>query len=120
MGPDQPGERSEIEKLLGKIGDWLRKTSKLLLASLSLLIIGFFGGIISGVSFFWFLFSIGLTLLAIWTFRQYRGRLPRLLKRGQVLDSWSVLFENGQEKAEEIFPILTILSLKPLPKLKTN
>jgi hypothetical protein len=93
--PEEKPERQAVKKIIS----WLKQRPKLLLASLFLIIIGFLGGIIVNIEFFRFLFYIGLFLFLIWGFQ----RLPRFLKREQVLESWSILIKNAQGRAEAIF-----------------
>lgn len=102
MSADQPGGEPEIDEILKDIGawfkDWVSQTSRLLLASLILLVIGFFGGPIAGNSFFWFLFAVGLILLVVWFFRRYR-----ILGKEEVVEQWGILIAAGQGGADTIF-----------------
>ncbi|MFZ6016423.1 MAG: hypothetical protein ACOYU0_02185 [Nitrospirota bacterium] len=102
MRPDEPEERPE-EGASKEILDWLRKLPKLLLVSLFLLAIGFLFGIIGKIKFSQILFSIGFSLLFIWLGREIYRNFPKLLKKEEVLDSWSVLIGNAQGQEEEIF-----------------
>ena len=125
MCPGQPPERTKFDRLLEELADWLRQTSKLILTSLALLIVGFFGGPIAGSGFFWFLFIIGLILFFVCLYQRYgislshvsepSGKLlankpvaphhglPRVLGKEQVLDNWTILIKNGQGQAEMVF-----------------
>ncbi len=95
-GPEEIGISKEMI-------DWLKKAPKLLLVGFFLLAIGFLGGIICKIEFFQPFFSIGLSLILLWGGKEIYRRLPRLLKREQVIDSWYALIKNGQGEAETIF-----------------
>jgi hypothetical protein len=103
MAPGQPGKTPANGKPLRGLGDWLRQASKLLLAGLALLAVGFFGGPIGGNLFFWLLFLAGLVLLLAWVSQRYGFGLPRILGKEQVIEQWDILIGGGQGSAEEVF-----------------
>jgi hypothetical protein len=90
-------DQSEVKM---KLRDWLKRTSKLLLASLFFLIVGFFGGLIARKAFFWFLLAVGIILLFVWLFRRFA---LRIIGKENVVDQWDVLIGGGQGRADNIF-----------------